>query len=262
MITLIGHGYVGQHIAKELDKQNVKYEWLNHKKYLEAKGGVIINAAGYTGVPNVDTCEIKKQETIQGNVIFPMSLEAANPYSRIIHITSGCVYTGYKKGGWTEFDKPNFNFNNGSFYSGSKALFQDLMQPYMDKSYLLRIRLPFGDQPSPKNYLTKLSQYSKLVDFENSVSYVNEVAQTAVYFARNLPSPGIYNVCNPGTITTKQVAEMLGLKKEWYTEEEFTQAVKAPRSNCNMSGLRLSEIYRLNDAVVALEQAIHRLKNA
>jgi dTDP-4-dehydrorhamnose reductase len=261
VITLFGHGYIGQHIAAELDKQNIKYQWLSHKSFPVAKTGVIINAAGYTGVPNVDTCEIKKQETIDGNVMFPLRLEFANPYSRIIHITSGCVYTGYKEGGWTEYDRPNFDFNNGSFYSGSKALFQSLMIPELvEKSYLLRIRLPFGDQHTPKNYLTKLSKYDKLVDFENSVSYVNDVAKTAVFFSKNLPEPGIYNVCNPGTITTKQVADMMGLKKEWYTEEEFNAAVKAPRSNCNMSSEKLNSIFPIQDAVVALEQAIGKLK--
>ena len=262
MITLFGHGYVGHHIAQELERQGVEYRWLSHKNYLHAKGEVIINAAGHTGVPNVDACENEKQATINGNVLFPMSLEAAYPHSRIIHITSGCVYTGYKDGGWTEYHQPNFNFDNGSFYSASKTLFQELMNVYLDKSYLLRIRLPFGDEHNPKNYLTKLAKYDKLVDFENSVSYVNDVASVAVFFARQLPQPGIYNVCNPGTITTKQVANMMGLQKEWYTQEEFMNSVTAPRSNCNMSSFKLSEIFPIQTAESALQQAIGRLNNA
>jgi UDP-glucose 4,6-dehydratase len=262
MITLIGHGYIGQNIANELDNQNIKYQWLSHNNYLDAKSDVIINAAGYTGLPNVDTCEIKKQETIDGNVVFPLKLEYANPDSRIIHITSGCVYTGYKDGGWTEDDPPNFDFNNGSFYSGSKSLFQELMNPFLEKSYLFRIRLPFGDYNTPKNYLTKLSKYDKLIDFENSVSYVNDVAAAAVFFAVTLPTPGIYNVCNPDTITTKQVANMMGLKKQWYTEQEFNDAVQAPRSNCNMSSTKLNSIFPIQNATTALKLAIGKLKNA
>lgn len=260
MITLFGHGYIGTKIAEELSKRNVAYQWLSHKNFPRVKTGVIINAAGYTGMPNVDTCEIKKQETIEGNVNFPMRLEFANPHSRIIHITSGCVYTGYKEGGWTEYDRPNFDFSNGSFYSGSKALFQSLMIPTLvEKSYLLRIRLPFGDVDNSKNYLTKLKNYDKLVDFENSISYINDVATTAVYFAKELPEPGIYNVCNPGTVTTKQVADMMGLNKEWFTEEEFNAAVKAPRSNCNLSSVKLDEVIKLQTAESALEQAIWNL---
>lgn len=262
MITLFGHGYIGQKIAEELSKQNITYQWLTHKNFPRAKTGVIINAAGYTGMPNVDTCEIKRQETMDGNVRFPLRLEFANPDSRIIHITSGCVYTGYKDGGWTEDDTPNFDFNNGSFYSGSKALFQNLMIPSLvEKSYLLRIRLPFGDTHNPKNYLTKLTNYEKLVDFENSISYINDVAKTAVYFSQELPETGIYNVCNTGTITTKQVADMMGLQKEWFTEEEFEAAVKAPRSNCNLSSEKLDKVIKLQSAESALEEAIWKLKN-
>ena len=110
--------------------------------------------------------------------------------------------------------------------------------------------------------MTKLTKYDKLVDFENSISYVNDVAATAVYFARYLPKPGIYNVCNPGTITTKQVADMMGLQKEWYTEEEFNQAVVAPRSNCNMSSDKLNRVFPIQSAESALKQAIGRLNNA
>ena len=139
MITLIGHGYVGKHIKKELEYQKIDHQWISHCERIPAATTVIINAAGYTGSPNVDACEIYKQETINGNVIFPIQLEETNKNIPIVHITSGCVYTGYKDNGWTEDDTPNFTFNNGSFYSGSKALLQTLMTPYYDKSYLLRL---------------------------------------------------------------------------------------------------------------------------
>ena len=39
----------------------------------------------------------------------------------LAQISSGCIYNGYEKR-FTEEDEPNFTFNNGSFYSGSKAL--------------------------------------------------------------------------------------------------------------------------------------------
>jgi len=256
MITLIGHGYIGQHIAKELIAQNIVFEWLSHNSKISNSTTAIINAAGYTGVPNVDACETHKQSCIEGNVVFPMRLERQFPNTPIIHITSGCVYTGYKNGGWAEDDPPNFNFTNGSFYSASKALFQQLMEGNT-KSYLLRIRLPFGDEDVPKNYLTKIKNYEKLIDFENSISYVNDVAKVAVYFALNKPPAGVYNVCNPGTITTRQVADMLGLKKEWFTNDEFNAAVVAPRSNCNMSTDKLQAVFPIQHSLDALNRAIH-----
>ena len=223
----------------------------------------IINAAGYTGVPNVDACEVHKQDCIQGNVVFPMLLERNYPYTPIIHITSGCVYTGYKDGGWTEEDPPNFTFNNASFYSATKALNQETLKTYLrNKSYLLRIRMPFGPDNDDKNLLTKLSKYDKLVNFENSVSNVEEVAECAVWFAETRPRPGIYNAVNPGGIKTHQIAQMMGLVKSYYTEEEFKQAVIAPRSNCVLNTDKMQEVFKFRNATESLIDAIEKRKTA
>ena len=256
MITLIGHGYVGNYIQQELQSQNILHTWIRHTDPIPLTTSCIINAAGYTGVPNVDACELNKQATIQGNVIWPLSLEQANPSIPIVHITSGCVYTGLVSGGYTELDEPNFTFDNGSFYSGSKALFQKLMTPYLDKSYLLRIRMPFGDDNHSKNLLTKFRNYDKLIDFHNSLSYIVDVARVAVYFAVNRPQAGIYNVCNPGALTTKQIADILGLTKQWFTPEEFDRVVVAPRSVCELNVDKLQRIFPLESAETILKRTV------
>ena len=259
MITLIGHGYIGEHIAQEINIRRLPFFWIGHNETVASETTVIINAAGYTGSPNVDACEIYKQETIDGNVVWPLELEGKFPKIPIVHISSGCVYTDYKDGGWTEEDPPNFDFNNGSFYSGAKALEQKLLEPYMHKSYLLRIRMPFGDYEHPKNLLTKLVKYNKLINFENSLSYVNDVARIAVQFALDRPATGVYNVCNPGSKTTKEIADLLGLSKEWFTEDEFEANTKTPRSNCVLNNDKLSRVYPIQNINSALAEAIKKL---
>lgn len=261
MITLIGHGYIGNHIARELADKKLPYQWIHHDENVQSETTVIINAAGHTGSPNVDACEIYRQNTINGNITFPVLLENNNKTIPIIHISSGCVYTGYKPGGWTEEDPPNFNFDNGSFYSGSKALAQELLNPFLKtKSYLLRIRMPFGNRSHPKNILTKLEKYQKLVDFENSLSYTTDVARIAVQFAVDQPEPGIYNVCNPGSLTTRQIADRLCLDKPWFTEQEFRQVTLAPRSNCVLNTDKLQKVFPLQPVNLALETAIKNYK--
>lgn len=261
MITLIGHGYIGETIAEEIKLQGLPFNWITHKDTVDKETTVIINAAGYTGSPNVDACEIYKQETIFGNVVFPVQLEAQNLEIPIVHVSSGCVYTGYKAGGWTEEDIPNFNFNTGSFYSGSKALEQDLLMPYMNKSYLLRIRMPFGDVDHPKNFLTKMKRYQKLISFDNSLSYIYDVAKVAVNFAITLPEPGVYNVCNPGYSNAREIIKMMGIEKEWFTEEEFAKATNAPRSNCVLNVDKLMRVFPIQSAEEALKKAIKALEN-
>ncbi len=263
MITLIGHGYVGKYIKKELEKQVIKHEWISHDQKPSVSSTVIINAAGFTGVPNVDACESQKDKTIEGNVIFPLELERWCEYYNIpvVHISSGCVYTDYKDGGWLETDAPNFTFGNASFYSATKALNQETLKPYLrNRSYLLRIRMPFGPDNDDKNLLTKLSKYNKLVNFENSVSNVEEVAECAVWFAENKPMPGIYNAVNPGGIKTHQIAQMMGLTKPYFTDEEFKQAVIAPRSNCVLNTDKMQKVFQFRSATESLIDAIAKRK--
>ena len=256
MITLIGHGYVGLHIAKELSNQKLPYYWINHRDHVPTRTRVIINAAGYTGSPNVDACEVNKQATISGNVVYPVQLEVSNPNIPIVHISSGCVYTGYNVGGWREDDAPNFHFDNGSFYSGSKALGQELLTPYMNKSYLLRIRMPFGNAHHPKNFLTKMVKYEKLISHDNSLSYMPDVAAVAAHFANNQPPAGIYNVCNPGHSNAKEIVSMMGIDKKFFTDEEFNNAVVAPRSNCILNTDKLAAVFPLPHVSVRLQSSI------
>lgn len=260
MITLIGHGYVGEQIAKELSKQQLAYHWIKHSDSVPSNTMTIINAAGYTGSPNVDACEINKQATIQGNVIYPVQLEESNPTTPIVHISSGCVYTGYTENGWLEDDAPNFDFDNGSFYSGSKALGQEMLTPYMDKSYLLRIRMPFGDTHHPKNFLTKMIKYEKLISYDNSLSYLPDVAAVAVHFAKVRPPPGIYNVSNPGHSNAEEIVRMMGISKEFFSVEEFNKAVVSPRSNCILNTDKLMSVFPIPHVRVRLQSSIDAIK--
>lgn len=261
-VVLIGHGYVGNYIARELDAQSVKYYHVHHDEYIPLGPDFIINAAGFTGVPNVDACELRKSDTVAGNINFPLQLER-NYDCPILHLTSGCVYTGYKTGGWMETDAPNFNWDNGSFYSATKAEFQNLWQQYRydRKSYLLRLRMPFGPDNLDKNLLMKLYRYDTLVDFENSITYLPDLAEAVVKFIDNEPLPGIYNAVNPGGVKTHQIAQMLGLTKPYFTPEEWTAKGIAPRSNCVLNTDKMQAIHEFKPATTALVEAIDFIRS-
>lgn len=261
MITVIGHGYIGSAIFQHLEVQSYyPVTWISHNEPVPQNSGIIVNAAGYTGSPNVDACENNKMQTLEGNCVWPVHLEEKNKDIPIIHISSGCVYTGYKPGGWTETDTPNFDFTNGSWYSGSKVLEEKLLQAFMHKSYLLRIRMPFGPTPHPKNLLTKLEKYEKLVDYENSLTYVPDIARAVDWFIRNTPEYGCYNLCNPGSKTTKQIVDKMGLEKKWFTHQEFKEAVVAPRSNCVLNTQKLEKIFSIQNIDAALDVALKEYK--
>ena len=205
----------------------------------------LINASGFTGKPNVDACEFAKAECLLGNAVLPGIIREVCEDLKIPwgHVSSGCIYSGRRPdgGGWQEEDEPNFSFRSPpcSFYSGTKALGEEVLEG-AENCFVWRLRIPFNHEPSPRNYLQKLLNYENLLEAENSVSHLEEFCQKCIECFTKDVEPGIYNMTNPGSITTSQVTEWMieeGLTEKKFnffkTEEEFMEkAAKTPRSNC------------------------------
>lgn len=268
MIYLLGgSGYVGSAYQAFFDQNGICYRNFKRTevdygdvKTLTAalradKPSFLINAAGYTGKPNVDACELHKAECLEGNAVLPGKIAEACAAAGVPwgHVSSGCIYTGTRPdgSGFTELDAPNFTFrqNNCSFYSGTKALGEEVLAS-APKIYIWRLRIPFDHREGPRNYLTKVMSYKRLLDATNSISHLQEfVAATFACWEKRVPF-GIYNVTNPGQVTTRQVVEHILasgiLKKDFYffnNESEFMEfAAKTPRSNCVMSSAKLASV--------------------
>ena len=231
----------------------------------------VINGAGYTGKPNVDACENAKADTLAGNTLLPQTIAHACAAAGIPwgHVSSGCIYSGAKIGeagqvrverdltqpelkalteknpsaihGFTETDEPNFSFRAPpcSFYSGTKALAEEAITG-VGQSYIWRLRIPFDEFDSSRNFLSKVQRYARVYDNVNSLSHRGDFAAACLDLWERRAPFGTYNVTNPGFVTTRQVIEMIQriLKPKrafefWASDEEFYQvAAKTPRSNC------------------------------
>jgi dTDP-4-dehydrorhamnose reductase len=285
MIYLLGgSGYVGQAYQALLTRKNIPFRNLRRADVnytdpavltaaLKAdKPAFLINAAGYTGKPNVDACELHKTECLFGNAVFPgivaqACADAGIPWG---HVSSGCIYTGSRSDGtgFTETDTPNFSFrtNNCSFYSGTKALGEEVLADKPDV-YIWRLRIPFDNVDNPRNYLTKLMRYAKLLEAENSISQLHEfVAATFACWEKRVPF-GTYNVTNPGHVTTRDVVSQIeksGVHPKKYeffaSEDEFMKiAAKTPRSNCVMTSAKLASVgIQMTPVRDAVEQALRQ----
>jgi len=253
-VALYGHGFVGISIAEEL-KKHFNLLWLTHDDPVPSSADFIVNAAGYTGELNVDDTEKNKDKCIDANVRFPFKLESMSKVP-IIHVSTGCVYDGYKDGGWLEIDPPTMTFHNGSFYSGCKGLLQDLIQTYLNRSYYFRIRLPFGSREHKKNLLTKIKNYETLVDFKNSMCSVEDLSKCIVHFINVRPTPGMYNVCNPGYAYTSDIVNLMMLEKNWMSVEEFESRVSVRRSNCVLNVDKLNKVYKMPEVGKAILNAV------
>lgn len=276
MIYLLGgSGYLGAAYQVLLQRKGIPFRNLRRADFdytntsaltglLRAeKPDFLINAAGYTGKPNVDACELHKAECLFGNGVLPGRIAEACTTAGVPwgHVSSGCIYTGARPdgSGFTETDTPNFNFraNNCSFYSGTKALGEEVIAD-RDDVYIWRLRIPFDHNDGPRNYLSKMMRYQRLLDAANSISQLHEfVAATFSCWEKRVPF-GIYNVTNPGQVTTREIIDLIlasGVCPKDYVffadEAEFMRtAAKTPRSNCVMdssklqaTGIKMTEVH-------------------
>jgi len=217
----VGHAYQALLTGKGIPFRNLKRTEVDYtapdvlrEALRRDRPEFLINAAGYTGKPNVDACELHKADCLMGNAVLPgvvarACAEAGVPWG---HVSSGCIYSGARPdgSGFTEDDTPNFTFrtNHCSFYSGTKALGEEVLggEPNL---YLWRLRIPFDSVENPRNYLTKLMRYQRLLEATNSVSQLHEfVAATFACWERRVPF-GTYNVTNPGEVTTREVVDLI-----------------------------------------------------
>jgi dTDP-4-dehydrorhamnose reductase len=276
MIYLLGgSGYVGRAYQALLTRKRLPFRNFRRsdadytqpgvlrRVLLEERPEFLINAAGYTGKPNVDACELHKSECLFGNAVLPGLIadacaEAHVPWG---HVSSGCIYNGTRPDGtgFREDDAPNFSFraNHCSFYSGCKALGEEVLAGRPD-IYLWRLRIPFNQADDSRNYLSKLMRYERLLDASNSVSQLDEfVEATLACWEKRVPF-GTYNVTNPGHITTREVVGLIQesgvCRKEFIffrDEAEFMRTTaRTPRSNCVLdcsklaaAGIRLTEVH-------------------
>ncbi len=275
MIALLGHtGFIGEAFARELQRRGTAWRGLSRREMdytrfdalfawlREHRPELVINAAGFTGRPNVDACETRQADTLLGNTVLPVTIAhacaaLAIPYA---HISSGCIFAGGKLGdrvekdlsqlsdaelktirGYTELDTPNFTFRDPpcSFYSGSKALAEEALLG-VGRGFVWRLRIPFDQFDNPRNYLSKLLRYPRIYQNVNSLSHRGDFARACLdLWERHAPF-GAYNVTNPGFVTTRQVVALIQriLKPAqtfefWADDAEFYRlGAKTPRSNC------------------------------
>jgi len=264
LLRLGGYDYV-------LTKTRLQSRETLEKELDEFKPTHVLNISGITGRPNVDWCETNKEDTILVNVIGTLSLIDAC-WRRGIHVSNfatGCIYSydaAHPVGsgiGFTEEDPPNFT---GSFYSLTKGMVEKLIMNYQNVLQL-RVRMPLSDDINPRNFITKITKYERVVNIPNSMTVLHDLLPLSIEMAKKRLT-GIYNFTNPGTISHNEILEMYkkyinpDFKYCNFTEEEQSKVIKAGRSNNLLDTTKLEKefpnIPRMPEACEALFQ---RMKN-
>lgn len=259
-VLIVGAGYVGIELFSLVDKLKANYFIFSKKNLDYTNESVlrkfllnnnithVINCSGFTGRPNVDEGELKKKECWNLNVIIPITLSKTCKALDInfIHISSGCIYSGYEKE-FTEEDEPNFGlYDTSSFYSKTKHAFETLN----DYGCTIRVRMPFSDDLHERSYITKILKYDNLVNFRNSKTYISDLCNFIEYIIVNniiVSKIGVINFVNPGAKDTEYIVNRMKLfgyeNKNWKFVDLEDIDIKAPRSNCVLSIDKLQKIF-------------------
>ena len=223
----------------------------------------VVNAAGLTGRPNVDWCELHKQDTVRVNVMGTLNLVDIC-FQHGVHLTNcatGCIYHYHVKPegeeargnesvvyegsnrGFKETDAPNFI---GSYYSKTKAIVEDLLVSagYLENVLNLRFRMPISEDLHHRSLLTKLIKYEKVVNIKNSITVLPNMLPVMIELAKH-GKVGIFNFTSPGAVSHN---ELLSMFKEsidadftWtnFTLEEQNKVILAKRSNNELDSTKL-----------------------
>lgn len=262
----------------------------------------LINAAGMAGGPDGEACETAREEALAANTLLPQTIARVCRLTRTPwgHVSSGCIYRGAKVrgpeaevietdlstaafrhrlatapetiSGFTEADEPNFTFRRPpcSFYSGTKALAEEALAG-TPQVYIWRPGVVFNHQPVPRNLLWRLRTQTEVADGVQPLSHVEDFAQACLTLWETEAQYGIYNVVNPGIVSTAQIARLIrdtvGADREIVSVPESGGRADADgqfvRPNCVLETRKLEASgLRLRPVAEALQAALQQWTGA
>lgn len=220
-ILLVGRGHLGRFLKETLAVPDELF-YTGEMAELDAaklrglpvQPKHVVNCAGKT---DLAWCEANPLETFRCNTSAPLLLrravrEAFGEAVSYIHLSSGCVWDGPFKPDGTPF-LPDTPPTPACFYSWTKAACDALlMRESGERTAVLRPRQVYSPAPSPRNTLTKLRGYPKLLDTPNSMTSADTIAKTIAALLADRDGRAwnrILNVCERGHTSPYRVGELL-----------------------------------------------------
>jgi UDP-glucose 4,6-dehydratase len=230
--------------------------------------------------------EGKLSENMRDNLVAPLLLAYICKYANVhyTYLGTGCIFhykdedvqkmlgydsrqqsaasgsetgieTCYK---FKETDAPNFF---GSSYSIVKGLTDQIMQErncICESVLNLRIRMPIINRDHPRNFITKITGYSKICSLPNSMTVLDEFLPYALVLMQ-CRYVGTLNFVNPGVISHNEMLKMyrqfVNPEFEWvnFTIDEQNEILSSKRSNNYLDTAKLESIFpsvrNIQDAV-------------
>lgn len=283
-ILIIGNGWIGNQFIRLLEGSGHDYVVMpqNIRADDQVAVGHFLDSVQPThvasfigrvrggGINTIDYLEQpgKLVDNIRDNLFSPITLGLLCA-ERNIHCTSigtGCIFSveDPTQSSYDEDSLPDFF---GSGYSTVKGFTDRLLHsPYLAAHVLnVRIRMPIVDNVHPRNFITKITQYSRICSIPNSMTVLPELLPLVLDMMIN-GRTGTINLTNPGVISHNEILTMyrtiVDPDFKWVnmTIEEQNTMLLSKRSNNQLNTSKLLLWYPLVTPIsVAVERCLHEM---
>lgn len=226
------------------------------KDLQEMKPDRVLSFIGRTSGPGINSIDYLEQpgklvENVRDNLFSPVVLMKLCEDEKIhfTYLGTGCIfcYDDPSDPAFTCDSEPNFT---GSSYSTVKG-FTDRLSKLFPHTLNLRIRMPISDVDCPRNFISKIIRYPRILNTLNSMSVLSDIIPAMTQEVIK-GTTGTLNLVNPEPIDHVTILEMY--KKyvdpnhtyELVTESEHDKMLKSKRSknvlipSCNLPTTRES----------------------
>lgn len=240
MVVVVGSGFVGTTLGRVLGSRGMPHHVLSRREidytdpavlrgWLESRSvRVMVNAAGWSG-RTVDDVERDPGRGRTPNVELPARLAGAcgERGIRFAQISSGCIFHG--RGPFREVDEPNFLVTE----YGRQKREAELRVLEVGEAWVFRVRLPLSAIDHPRNLLTKLKGYDRVLAGRQSVTWLEDFAVRWLRVVEG-GEPGIYHAVQRGTLDIAATARALGNPAPLWDASAFLCEGHVPRSECEL----------------------------
>jgi 3,5-epimerase/4-reductase len=206
----------------------------------------------------------KLTENIQDNLFGPLNLADACKKCKVhfTYLGTGCIFYSVDNLTFKENSLPNFFGSNYSIVKG----FTDRLLNSQKGVLNIRIRMPISSVPNERNFITKITSYSKICSISNSMTVLDDffpIFKDLIIKKKW----GTYNCTNPGTIDHNAILKMYqeivdpNFKWENMSLEEQTGLLKSLRSNNELDTTKIESSYKLKSITESIRDILFHYKN-
>ncbi len=216
-------------------------------------------------IPNIDYLETHLYENVRDNLSSPMLLAIICDKLKVhySYLGTGCIFTRNTRNNDYEYVEEDEADYFGSAYSVVKGFTDGLIKMY-PQHLNFRIRMPITDDLNPKNFITKISKFSKICNYPNSMTYLPDMIPYMIEMSRD-KIRGTYNMVNTNPISHSEILELYKEivdnthEYECIEEDELNKMLKSKRSNNVLRNDKLRKIFLIRPIKECVAEAMHKI---